>query len=534
MLGNSLGVMLLLLSVIFYSVNQYSKKLLENNADTIFTDYDKNIKNQVENAVSLLDAIYKYQKVNKLTDEDGKLMARDMLRSLKYDKSGYFFAEDYDGTNYVNPADPSTEGKSRLHFKDINGKEIFKEIIQHAHDGGGYTDYWYPKPGQTNADRKRTFSMAFEPFRWIIGTGNYVDDMEKVIKQQNDENNIYLRNITIAILVIVIVLSIITISVSIYYANSISAPVIKSSEVANKLAEGDLTHRIDSRFESRNDEIGVLVKSINHANNNLESMISSLSSATQNLYYAVEQISQGNQNLSQRTTEQASSLEEIASTIEETAATINQNSENAQHASKTSEASSHFAEKGGELVGSAVASINEINESSKKIEEIISLINEISFQTNLLALNAAVEAARAGEQGRGFAVVAGEVRNLAQRSANAAKEIGDLIRDSVEKIERGTEQANSSGEAITEIIRSVKNVTEMIAEISLASQEQKSGISQINTAIMELDSMTQQNAALVEQTASASEEMSSQALEVLNMVKIFKINLEARESNPGF
>lgn len=252
-------------------------------------------------------------------------------------------------------------------------------------------------------------------------------------------------------------------------------------------------------------------------------MVSSLITAMQNLYYATEQISAGNQNLSQRTTEQASSLEEIASTLEETTATITQNTENAKHANTTSIASYQFAEKGGELVGDAVMSINEISDSSKKIGEIINVINEIAFQTNLLALNAAVEAARAGDQGRGFAVVAGEVRNLAQRSATAAKQIGELIRESIGKIEKGTDQANNSGEAIKEIINSVKNVTQLISEITAASDEQKTGIDQINTAIMELDNMTQQNAALVEETASASEEMAAQALDLMNMTKVFKI-----------
>lgn len=522
MLGNGLGVMLLLITVVLYSVNNYSNKLLKSSADTIFEDYDKNVKNQIENVISLLETIHKYQLSNNLTNEQGMKLAADFIRGLKYDSSGYFWADDYEGINFVNPPNPATEGKSRIDSKDVNGKEFIRDIIKLGREGGGYTDYWYPKPGQTTADRKRSYSKAFEPYRWVIGTGNYVDDMEKIVKIQQDENNAYLRNLMVTIIIISVVLGGFTVYASIYFSNSLSKPVIKTAEVANKLAQGDLTHRINIEYEKRNDEIGILAKSINLANANLQTMISSLALAIQNLYYAVEQISQGNQNLSQRTTEQASALEEIASTIEETAATAVQNTDNAKQASVASDGSSHFAERGGELVSSAVSTINEISESSKKIGEITGVINEIAFQTNLLALNAAVEAARAGEQGRGFAVVAGEVRNLAQRSAAAAKEIGELISSSIEKINRGTEEANSSGEAIKEIINSVKNVTEMISEISVASQEQKAGISQITTAINELDSMTQQNAALVEEVASASEEMSSQALDLLNMVKQFK------------
>jgi len=526
-LGTGLGVLILIIAISIISINRYSRQLLDMNQNLIFSDYDKNVKNQVENVISLLDAIRKYQLANNLSDEQGKNLARELIRGLKYDKTGYFWIDDFNGVNYCNPPDPSIEGKSRIDTKDVNGKYLIKEIIANGRlPEGGFTDYWFPKPGETKADRKRSYSKAFEPYQWVTGTGNYVDDIDKVVTALEEENNAYIRTLLLTVITIGLVISIIIIVLSIFFGNSIARPVIESARVANRLAEGDLTSRIDLKFEERKDEVGTLVKSINTANEKLEQMITSIITAMQNLYYATEQISAGNQNLSQRTTEQASSLEEIASTIEETTAAITQNTDNARHANTTSLASYEFAEKGGELVNSAVSSINEISDSSKKIGEIISVINEIAFQTNLLALNAAVEAARAGEQGRGFAVVAGEVRNLAQRSGTAAKQIGDLIRESIGKIEKGTEQANHSGEAIKEIINSVKNVNQLISEITAASDEQKSGIDQINTAVMELDNMTQQNAALVEETASASEEMASQALELMNMTKVFKIDSE--------
>ncbi len=527
MLLSGISVLLIVISISLFSIYRNSSQLLNQTKEVIFSDYDKNVRNQVENAVSLIKAVHKYQEENRLTDEQGKSLARELVRGLKYDKNGYFWIDDFEGINICNPPDPSTEEKSRIALKDVNGKEIIKEIIANGKLAeGGYTDYWYPKPGEKEANRKRSYSKSYDAYRWVIGTGNYVDDMEKVVAAQERENADYIRNLIFLILGAGAALSLIIIIVSVKFGNSLSRPIVESAKAAIKLSEGDLTVRIDKKFSGRKDEVGTLVSSINSANENLERMITTLVSAMQNLYYATEQINKGNQDLSQRTTEQASSLEEIASTIEETTAAINQNSDNARNANETSKASSIFAEKGGDLVAEAVSSINEISHSSKKIGEIISVINEIAFQTNLLALNAAVEAARAGEQGRGVAVVAGEGRNLAQRAGSAAKEIGDLIKDSIEKIEKGNIQANNSGEAIREIISSVKNVTQLISEIAAASDEQKSGINQINIAVTELDNMTQQNAALVEETASASEEMASQALDLMEMTKMFKFNAD--------
>jgi len=291
-------------------------------------------------------------------------------------------------------------------------------------------------------------------------------------------------------------------------------------DISTELAGGNFTVKINQIEGDTTSAIAAMEK----MRSGLEGTISDILLSGQNLAQAVGQIAQGNQNLSQRTSEQASSLEEIASTIEETTATVNANADNANNALNVSGESSKLAGEGGTLVNDAVLSINEINATSQKIGEIITVINEISFQTNLLALNAAVEAARAGEQGRGFAVVAGEVRNLAQRSGNAAKEIGDLIKDSINKIEIGTEKANKSGEALKEIIKSVEQVNRVIQEISAASTEQKQGMSQINVAVTEMDSMTQQNASLVEETASASEEMSNQAAELLEMMEQFTID----------
>lgn len=330
----------------------------------------------------------------------------------------------------------------------------------------------------------------------------------------------------IVYLFIILAISLVTGTViTVVLSRSVSGPVNKGLEFAQKLADGDLTDRIEIH---QKDELGMLANALNAAADNLEKLISEVGDSVQNLTYAVNDISTGNQNLSQRTSEQASSLEEIASTLEEATASIRMNSDNTVEANKIADNSSRLAEDGGRIVENTVTSMSQIGDSGKKIGDIINVINELAFQTNLLALNAAVEAARAGDQGRGFAVVAGEVRNLAQRSGNAAKEIETLIKDSQNKIGQGTEFVNKSGEALKEIITSVKQVSRIISEVTAATEEQKQGIDQINTAVMELDTMTQQNAALVEETASASEEMSGQAQELLEMMTRFKINKDTK------
>jgi len=308
--------------------------------------------------------------------------------------------------------------------------------------------------------------------------------------------------------------------IGLYISRMIKKPLLKTVAMSKKLADGDFTDRLDI---DQDDELGELADSFNRTTGELEKLISEIIVASQNLGQAVQEIASGNENLSQRTSEQASSLEEIAATIEESNATTKKNADNALEANSLTENSTGLAEEGGLVVLQAIESINEMNQSSSRIAEITTMINEIAFQTNLLALNAAVEAARAGDQGRGFAVVAGEVRNLAQRSGNAAKEINELIGTSVEKIEKGTDLVNQSGTSLKEIIEAVNQVDRFVSEISASSEEQRRGIDQINIAVTDMDTMTQQNAAMVEQTASASEEMSNQAQELLEMMQRFNV-----------
>ncbi|TMN94058.1 chemotaxis protein [Pseudoalteromonas phenolica] len=304
--------------------------------------------------------------------------------------------------------------------------------------------------------------------------------------------------------------------------------VTDTAEMLDALANGDLTQRITADYKGSFDK---LKRDANVTADKLTEVINRISSSAGLVASGAEEISQGNADLSQRTEEQASSLEETASSMEEMTSTVRQNADNAKVANELAEETSSKAMQGGEVVNRAVQSMSGINESSKKIADIIGVIDEIAFQTNLLALNAAVEAARAGEQGRGFAVVAGEVRNLAQRSAGAAKEIKDLIRDSVSKVEDGTLLVNESGETLKDIVASVKRVTDMISDIAEASVEQSSGIEQVNKAVTQMDEMTQQNAALVEEASAAGESMAEQANDMRRLLNFFTID-DAADSAP--
>lgn len=310
------------------------------------------------------------------------------------------------------------------------------------------------------------------------------------------------------------------IALSVSLSNTVLNPLKEATEIANSLASGDLSKKFSS---SKTDETGMLLRALSQMNVNIFAMISDIRTNVNRINSGVTEIARGNNDLSARTESQASSLEETASSMEELASTVKQNADNARQANQLVQSTSGVAARGGEVIGEAKDRMRLISESANKISDIIGVIDGIAFQTNILALNAAVEAARAGEQGRGFAVVAAEVRNLAHRSAAAAKEIKGLISDSVERVEAGVVFVDQAGTTMAEIMASVRSVTDIMAEISAASAEQSSGIDQVNKAVNDMDEVTQRNAALVEESAAAAEALKGDVLQLEQAAAIFKL-----------
>lgn len=446
---------------------------------------------------------------------------KDAIRKLKIGKSGYYYVIDAaPGKTYGELiVHPALEGQNIVDSKDADGRFFIKEILEKKN---GIIKYpWINTPlGETKA-RDKLVAYTYVPnWNWIVAGGTYVDE--------------YIGQVSILLgyFEILGTLVVALLSVGWYFLirRLIVSPLSEVGKMAGNLAQGDLTKQMAT---DRKDEIGALFVSMNSIGNGLEKVVGAVRQNADAMASASREIAQGNHDLSARTESQASALEETAASMEQLGSTVRQNAESARTANQLALGASAVATKGGDAVAEVVSTMKEINESSRKIADIIGVIDGIAFQTNILALNAAVEAARAGEQGRGFAVVASEVRSLAGRSAEAAREIKTLISASVEKVEQGSVQVDRAGATMIEVVDSIRRVTDIMGEISSASAEQSSGVAQVGEAITQMDQATQQNAALVEEMAAAASSLQSQSDELVNSVALFKLATDASAAPHG-
>ena len=414
----------------------------------------------------------------------------------------------------MHPFKPEWDGQDMLgKVKDGSGVDIIGLLVnamRSSKDGKAFVPTMFARPGQTTAVPKLQYIVRVDGWNWMVGSGLYTDDVDALLQKALWSS--------LALVVVFLGVGAIGLIVSRSVLRQIGGEPTEAIAIMQEVAEGNLDAQIPTSHP------GSMLDGLAHMVTSLRKLVTEVRSATDSTATASGEIAQGNNDLAHRTEDTASNLQTTASSMEELTSTVKQTSDSAQTANQMATSAAAVAARGGEVVSRVVSTMQDINASSNKISDIIGVIDGIAFQTNILTLNAAVEAARAGEQGRGFAVVASEVRSLAQRSAAAAKEIKALIDASVEKVASGTQLVGNAGATMTEIVDSVQRVTDIIGEIRSATSEQSQGIAQVNIAVNQLDQMTQQNSALVEQSAAAADSLREQAMQLTQVVALFRVN----------
>jgi methyl-accepting chemotaxis protein len=471
------------------------------------------LEQHVTAAIAIADAYHARAVKGETSDLEARIAALDDIQAMRWsNKTGYVFAFDSALIMRMHPLRSADIGKNIRDDVDGNGFHQYVAMLDaDTKDGHGMTRYTQIMPKTNELKDKISYSSWYKPWDLHFISGAYFDDIDAAFRAQLERD--LLRSGAIAALALLVV----WLSMSSIRA-TVGGEPRDAVHIAGRIAGGDL--RSDGGEYASVSLLGALER----MRGTLSSIVSEVQEGAHVVSTTSAEIARGNDDLSQRTQEQASSLEETAASMEEMTATVKQNAENATAADRLSRHARGEAEKGGAVVGEAMEAMRAIGDSSRRIGDIVGLIDEIAFQTNLLALNAAVEAARAGEQGRGFAVVAAEVRRLAQSSAAASREIKSLIAESGERVEVGASLVEQSSVALRDIVASVKKVTDIVAEIAAASAEQSAGVEQVNLAIAQIDQVTQENAALVEEAAAAAKSMQDQAHSLSDQVAFFTVD----------
>ncbi|MCX2861270.1 methyl-accepting chemotaxis protein [Paucibacter sp. PLA-PC-4] len=483
--------------------------LLVVSADTALLARKSATRQHVEVAHGVLVWAYGLEKAG-MPREQAQASARQAIAGLRYDEQEYFWINDMQPRVVMHPSRPELEGKEVGSLKDPSGRFLFQAFVDTVRkQGRGFVDYQWPKPGSTQPVNKISYVMGFEPWGWVIGSGIYIDDLIATERA-------YELRVALVVGAALLVAGYFFVS----FFKVMEGGLNETRRHLHAMTEGDLT---TSPSPWGRDEAAQLMRDLSAMQASLRHMVLRVRRSSDEIVHSSDEIASGAMDLSARTEQAAANLEESAASMEQIAATVRTSAEHTAEASGLARGNAQTAADGGRVMQEVVETMEGIRGASARIADIIGTIDGIAFQTNILALNAAVEAARAGEQGRGFAVVAGEVRMLAQRSADAAREIKTLIGGSVEQVENGTTIVRRAGETIAQIVGGSQRVDQLLGEVATGTREQSMGIAQIGQAVQELDRATQQNAALVEETAAAAASMKQQADELAAEVGRFRL-----------
>lgn len=558
----ALLVCILITLAVLGSYSVYNlKKMAGNNIDhyqeTLYAQFDQKIKMEVETCVSVIEQFYKKQMNGEMTEAEAKKAAADVVRELRFDNGNYFWVDTIEGNNVV-LLGKDTEGTSRYNAQDPEGVYYVQSFIKNGkQEGGGYSDYKFPRPGETELIPKRGYTLLFEPYNWVVGTGNYLDDIEKVVAVEEER----IRNQMTSDLMLVLVIALISLGIAttigFAFSRSLANPIVKMAESVKLLAEGDL--RIEKIQVSTQDEIGELAAGFNAMADSLRDLVKRVLGSSTQLSAASEQLATGAEQLAKAASSVAESISDVSTGTERQISAVDEVSkvvENMDEAFNTiiaevkevtsvTEHTASTAQKESEEIDRTILQMTNIEKAtnhaaelvdtlgsrSREIGQIVNAISDIAEQTNLLALNAAIEAARAGEQGRGFAVVADEVRKLAEQSQEAAKQISDLVRqiqydtdqavkamnEGTNEVKIGTESVNMAGQTFKQIAELVGEVSKQVNNTAYRLAENAKGNKRIASAVQEVEQISQKiaaqtqsvNAAVEEQTASSEEIASS-------------------------